>query len=42
MHCGVRLHGKNACYVILLPNTGYTYACYLSLYFANFSTTADI
>jgi len=26
MHCGVRLHGRNACYVIfgiLLPNTGY-------------------
>ena len=28
MHCGVRLHGQNACYVIfwnIAPNTGYTW-----------------
>ena len=28
MHCGVRLHGRNACYVIfwnIAQNTGYTW-----------------
>ena len=32
-HCGVRLHGQNACYVILLPNTGYTWTQGIATHF---------
>ena len=37
MHCGVRLHGRNACYVmfwnIARKNTGYTWTWGIAIHF---------